>query len=341
GFDPWPCVSSGFDGRMAACAGLGAVCRRCPTRRLLPLGAPGLLPHRRAAPGRQGRQGSPEAFGSAEETQQLRSQTLTVEISVKDSKLAAKLLSGDWAAGVLGEAARERLSLRGPLSSKPFVSGARDVEVSLPLGRWATWRLRERSAQAADWLECGEGGMTWSMAVALANHLGALPEYPRLRVLELGAGTGLASLALSGRGHEAVASDGGPCLRNLRRNLGPRAEVRQFRWHVEEDRAELSRGAFDLVVGSDLLRDNQHCDALRAALGPLLRVSPEVWLMERNSPAAADCLEALRSWQVTVQWGGSGRAVVDGQKDPAQLLSDAAAAMLIRVSSLQLSMSNG
>ena len=42
--------------------------------------------------------------------------------------------------------------LGGPLSSKPFVSGARDVEVSLPLGRWATWRLRERSAQAADWL---------------------------------------------------------------------------------------------------------------------------------------------------------------------------------------------
>ena len=72
-------------------------------------------------------------------------QSLTVEITVKDSRLAEKLLSGDWAPGALGEMARERLSLRGPLSSKSFdEDGRRFVEVALPSkGRWARWKIKD------------------------------------------------------------------------------------------------------------------------------------------------------------------------------------------------------
>jgi len=77
-------------------------------------------------------------------------------------------------------------------------------EVSFPhLGPWARFRLRERRS-----LACGQGGITWSMAVVLANLLGASPEYPRLRVLELGAGTGLAALAAAGPRRESAQRGG-------------------------------------------------------------------------------------------------------------------------------------
>ena len=88
--------------------------------------------------------------------------SLTVEITVKDSRLAEKLLSGDWAPGALGEMARERLRLRGPLSSKSFDQhGRRFVEVALPSkGRWARWKIK-------DWL------MLSSLACASVCPLGS------------------------------------------------------------------------------------------------------------------------------------------------------------------------
>ena len=47
------------------------------------------------------------------------------------------------------------------------------------------------------------------MALVLADWLTTrLPEYPRLRLLELGAGTGLVASSLQKRGHEVVITDG-------------------------------------------------------------------------------------------------------------------------------------
>ena len=125
----------------------------------------------------------------------LEASTLRVEITVKDSKLAEKLLSGDWAPGTLGEMAKERLSLRGPLSPKTFDNtGTRFLEVALPSnGHWAKWKILECAA-----IHCGDGGVTWAMALILANMVStSLPEYPRLRLLELGAGTGFSLLLLT------------------------------------------------------------------------------------------------------------------------------------------------
>merc|ERR1712110_759832 len=105
----------------------------------------------------------------------------------------------------------------GPISDSAFDGdSSRRVEIALPrLGRWARWRLREFDPRL-----CGRGGVTWAMAVVLAGLTGSLPEYPRLNVLELGAGTGLAALAAAGRGHDVMATDGDECtLRNLEQNL--------------------------------------------------------------------------------------------------------------------------
>ena len=47
------------------------------------------------------------------------------------------------------------------------------------------------------------------MALVLADWLTTrLPEYPRLRLLELGAGTGLVASSLQKRGHDVVITDG-------------------------------------------------------------------------------------------------------------------------------------
>jgi predicted nicotinamide N-methyase len=137
-----------------------------------------------------------------------RETRVIVEVTIKDRNLAARFSDGSLA---------EYLTLLGPVSRRVFGEDKfRTIDVALPqLGLWAQWKLRERQL-----LDCGEGGMTWAMSVVLANYLGAAPEYPRLRILELGAGTGLVSLALAGRGHSVVATDGDRCvLENLQRNV--------------------------------------------------------------------------------------------------------------------------
>lgn len=268
-----------------------------------------------------------------QEKRDVEASTFRVEITVKDSKLAEKLLSGDWAPGTLGEMAKERLSLRGPLSPKTFDNtGTRFLEVALPSkGHWAKWKILECAA-----IHCGDGGVTWAMALILANMVStSLPEYPRLRLLELGAGTGLVSSCLQRRGHELVVTDGhDEVLLNLRKNW-PKADIRRFRWHVAEDYQVLSQwGSFDLLLGADLLVDARHCDAFRAALRPLLGVSPEVLLMERHRSGARPCAKLIRSdgfWVEERQEEQLTNVVVDSERDPPWLLLEASEAILIRV----------
>eukprot|EP00913_Durusdinium_trenchii_P002275 g2100.t1 len=178
---------------------------------------------------------------------------------------------------------------------------------------WAKWNISECSVK-----DCGDGGVTWSLAILMAKMLAAVPEYPRQRGLELGAGTGLASATLRGRGHEVVLSDGrDQVIENLQKNW-PRADIRRFRWHVEEDRQALTHwGPFDFLLGANLLMDSRHCDALHAALPSLLLLSPELWLLERNQ-SVHGC-EWLRSdrWNTELRpVDVSPTAEVDGERNP-------------------------
>ncbi|CAE7227875.1 unnamed protein product [Symbiodinium microadriaticum] len=190
--------------------------------------------------------------------------------------------------------------------------------------------------------DCGDGGMTWAMAVGLAKLLGHRPEYPRLRVLELGAGPGLVALLLAARGHEVVATDGADCvLANLRKNTAEqsRISVRRLRWHVDDDLRH-SLGAFDLLVGADLVHDATQCDALRAVLRAV-RGASEVLLMERDRLGQGRrCAELLRGdgldlelepASATSATSATGDVIVDGQRNPPHLMSEMASALLIRL----------
>eukprot|EP00933_Yihiella_yeosuensis_P005434 TRINITY_DN10994_c1_g1_i3.p1 TRINITY_DN10994_c1_g1~~TRINITY_DN10994_c1_g1_i3.p1 ORF type:complete len:272 (-),score=50.80 TRINITY_DN10994_c1_g1_i3:169-984(-) len=264
---------------------------------------------------------------------------------LKDSDLADRLLSGDWGSGDAAEKARERLKIVGPISARAFdESGLRNTEVALPqLGRWAKFELLERRPGQ----DCSDGGVTWAMAVVFANVIGmSLPEYPRLRVLELGSGTGLVSLVISGRGHDVVASEGDACaLNNLRSNLGnagggrSKIAIRHFRWHVEEDRRSLATlGVFDIIVGSDLISEHSHCDALRGSLPHLIASSgTELLLLEKaRSWSSLGCSELLRSdgWELEEIPGignGSGSVVIDGETNPKSLQDEASNAILVKI----------
>lgn len=95
-------------------------------------------------------------------------------------------------------------------------------------------------------------------------------------------------------------------------------------------------GAFDLVLGADLLLDSRHCDAFRAALRPLLRVSPEILLMERNrSGAGSRCVTEIVAdgfWAEEARYQrGLSHVVVDDLSDPPWLHEEASEAIVVRV----------
>lgn len=266
---------------------------------------------------------------------------IIIDIAVKEKALAAKLLSGNWHPLLGEEPQQEQLTLLGPVSQASFNdAGDRDTEVALTdLGHWSRWLLREREAR-----HCGEGGVTWTMAVVLANLLGsAVPEFPRLRVLETGAGTGLVSLTLAGRGHYVVATDGSKCvLANLRANIDRATspgEIRpQFmRWHVAKERERVAAlGPFDLIVGADLLYDSSNCDSIRLVLRHLLSSSAAAVFAERDlASQASRCAATLRSdgWHVEELPGFTGMtaAVVNGHTNPRPVRVGGASPLVLRV----------
>lgn len=102
---------------------------------------------------------------------------------------------------------------------------------------------------------CPYGAALWPAAVALGHALCARPQIVRgKRVLELGAGVGLASLVAKKLGADVTASDMHPdmaelCRHNAEKN-GLLVPYRSFDW-ADESFTE----RFDTIIGSDLLYD--------------------------------------------------------------------------------------
>jgi len=144
----------------------------------------------------------------------------------------------------------------------------------------------------------------WPSGLALARAVGALA-LDRVRVLELGAGLGLPSLAAAARGADVLATDWAEdavelLLRNAERNgIGLRAEV--VRW----DRPEpLLRGApWPLVLGADLLYERRNADAL---LELLPQLGADVLLADPGRPFARGFLErAAARWEIETETEGT------------------------------------
>ena len=127
----------------------------------------------------------------------------------------------------------------------------------------------------------------WPSGVALAEHVGAR-DLRGLRVVELGAGLGLPSLAAALRGADVFATDWAEdavalLAANAARNgIALRAEV--VRW----DEPERFGGGWDLVLAADVLYEQRNADQLLELLPRL--GGREILLAEPGRPFAQDFL---------------------------------------------------
>lgn len=144
----------------------------------------------------------------------------------------------------------------------------------------------------------------WPAGLVLARAVAGL-ELRGRRVVELGAGLGLPSLAAALRGADVLATDwaaGAVELleRNARRNAIALHAAR-VRW--DEPEALLAEAPFDLVLGADLLYERRNADLL---LELLPRLGQDVLLADPGRPFAKGFLErAAERWEVATSSSGT------------------------------------
>ncbi len=140
----------------------------------------------------------------------------------------------------------------------------------------------------------------WPSGVALARHLASRP-LEGLRLLELGCGLGLPSLAAALGGARVLATDWAEdALALLRENAalnGVRLETAVLRW---DDRAPLGGRRFPLVVAADVLYEERNGAQLAALVPRVLDRGGAALVADpgrRHAPAFLEAM-AARGWRV-------------------------------------------
>jgi predicted nicotinamide N-methyase len=143
----------------------------------------------------------------------------------------------------------------------------------------------------------------WRSGVALGRELSGR-RLDGLRVVELGCGMGVPSLAASRSGAAVLATDASAealdlLARNARRN-GLAVETARVDWR--RPRTLLRRAPFDLALAADVLYERESVAPLLALLPQL---APQVLLADPGRPAAESFLtEARRRWPVETRASG-------------------------------------
>ena len=129
----------------------------------------------------------------------------------------------------------------------------------------------------------------WPSGLALAQHVAAR-ELRGLRVVELGCGLGLPSLAAALRGADVLATDWAEdaidLLRGNAQRNGVLLRVARVRW--SEPEPLLRAAPWDLVLGADLLYEARNAEQLAELLPQL---GGELLLAEPGRPYAKEFLE--------------------------------------------------
>ena len=129
----------------------------------------------------------------------------------------------------------------------------------------------------------------WRSGVALARELDSVA-LRGLRVVELGCGLAVPSIAAARAGAAVLATDAWPealalVARNAQAN-DVRIETARVDW--AEPEKLVRRGPFDLVLAADVLYERASVSWL---LSLLPRLAPEAWLADPGRPAADAFLE--------------------------------------------------
>lgn len=149
-------------------------------------------------------------------------------------------------------------------------------------------------------------GLPWPSGAELAAWLLARPPRPGERILEIGCGLALASLAGHRRGDDVTASDCHPLAEaflacNLRLNGLPPMKYRHGQWGAVPDPGPLESdaaappvdGRFDLVIGSDVLYERDADGGLARFIDEHAEADAEVWIVDPdrgNRPAFNRCM---------------------------------------------------
>jgi predicted nicotinamide N-methyase len=143
----------------------------------------------------------------------------------------------------------------------------------------------------------------WRSGVALARELDGAP-LRGVRVVELGCGLAVPSIAAARAGAEVLATDGAPeALALAARNADANGVSLSTALADWSEPGELLRlGPFDVVLAADLLYERQNVAAL---LELLPRLAPEAWVADPGRPAASAFLEqADARWPVETRQRG-------------------------------------
>jgi predicted nicotinamide N-methyase len=105
-------------------------------------------------------------------------------------------------------------------------------------------------------------GIVWPSSLVLAHHLFNY-EFGTKRILEIGCGTAISSLLLNKQNIDITATDYHPevekfLVRNTKLNGDRQIPFERTGWADSND----SLGLFDMIIGSDLLYENEHIDLL-------------------------------------------------------------------------------
>jgi predicted nicotinamide N-methyase len=180
--------------------------------------------------------------------------------------------------------------------------------IELPGGELRLWQPRE-SAELPDtggveWAPIAPyWSVLWRSGIALARELDGLP-LRRLRVVEIGCGLAVPSLAAARGGAAVLATDASVealtlAARNARAN-GVRIETAIVDWAQPDELIE--RAPFDLALAADVLYERASVALL---LSLLPRLAPEAWLADPGRPAAgAFVAQAERKWTVETRVRG-------------------------------------
>jgi predicted nicotinamide N-methyase len=141
------------------------------------------------------------------------------------------------------------------------------------------------------WAQLWPSSLVLARAVAAARPAGA-------RVLELGCGLGLPSIAAAQGGARVLATDRSPdalgfTAYNASLN-GVSVEVDTCSW--ADPRAVLARAPWDLVLAADVLYLHGGLADLDDLLPRLVSPSGQVWLADPGRPPAAAFLESCTRW---------------------------------------------
>jgi predicted nicotinamide N-methyase len=137
----------------------------------------------------------------------------------------------------------------------------------------------------------------WRSGVALARELDR-EDLEGKRVVELGCGLAVPSIAAARRGADVIATDGDiDALALVRRNAeanGVHLETAAVDWADPDELIE--RGPFDLALASDVLYERPGVAML---LNLLPRLAPVAWVADPGRPAADAFFEqASRRWSI-------------------------------------------